>query len=308
MEKETWKQKLKKAFHKKSIKGFMDQFGFYFILLVCLGIIGVTAFLTRGGKDNQPIPGEEQNPANIQVEGESSGIVSPGDIDITITDITDGNMDSSPTDSQKGLPADDAKEAPGKDDKDSPGQTKEPVDKKEDASSKSEEDVATGSKADSTDNGKKTDEEDVPASAGGQSDAKVEMAMPVNGRVIQPYSADELIYSQTLKEWTTHTGIDIAGTLGGEVRAALAGVVESIEEDSLKGIVITLAHENDLKSVYTGLSTEDMVRTGQSVDKGQVISGIGRTAAFEITYDPHLHFEVLLNGKHQDPTEYLKLE
>jgi len=96
--------------------------------------------------------------------------------------------------------------------------------------------------------------------------------------------------------------------MGGEVRAALDGVVESISEDSLRGIVITLSHENDLKTVYMGLSTKDMVREGQQIQKGQVISGIGRTAAFEVIDDPHLHFEVLLNGEHQDPADYIKIE
>jgi len=55
-----------------------------------------------------------------------------------------------------------------------------------------------------------------------------------------------------------------------------------------------------------GLSTKDMVRVGQSVEKGQVISGIGRTASFEITDAPHVHFEVLLNEEFQDPMEYIE--
>ena len=42
------------------------------------------------------------------------------------------------------------------------------------------------------------------------------------------------------------------------------------------------------------------------MEKGQVISGIGRTAAFEITEDPHLHFEVLYKDEFVDPVGYIK--
>ncbi len=290
MEKETWRQRLKKVFNKKRLIVLMDKFGFYLILLICLGIIGVTAILTRGGRGNQPITGEEQSPPNVRMEDEALDNASENDIDIIITDISD--EESTPANTAEELEAG-AKDTPKEDYKEPPSQT---------------EDDAENSKDNPEDTGKKTEEEDVPASATDQSGSLIEMAMPVNGQLIRPYSAEELVYSPTLKEWTTHTGIDIAGPLGGEVRAALDGVVDSIVEDPLKGIVIILAHDNDLKTVYTGLSTDDMIRVGQQIRKGQVISGIGRTAAFEILDDPHLHFEVLLNGKRQDPMNYLKTE
>jgi murein DD-endopeptidase MepM/ murein hydrolase activator NlpD len=306
MEKDMWKQKLKKVFNRKSMKGFMDKFGFYFILLVCLGIIGVTAWLTRDGREDQLIGGEDNGPANIQAEGQDLGIPSPDDIDITIKDITKGKTEALPTVSPGGSPAEDTVKTPDKEDQGSAEQQKEQVNEQESADSASSKEQEGSSDSDPADNVEKPTDEAVPASAGSPSNPAVEMIMPVSGQVIRPYSADELIYSQTLREWTTHTGIDIKGTLGEEVRAALDGVVESIVEDSLQGIVITLAHENDLKTVYTGLSTGDMVKMGQSVEIGQVISGVGRTAAFEITDDPHLHFEVLLKGQHQDPFNYLK--
>jgi murein DD-endopeptidase MepM/ murein hydrolase activator NlpD len=291
MEKETWKQRLKKVFNKKRLIGFVDKFGFYLILLVCLGIIGVTAILTRGGRGNQPITGEDQNPSNVRMEEEALDNAPENDIDIIITDITD--EESAPANTAEELETG-AKDTPKEDGKEPPSHT--------------EDDTEASSKDNSEDTGKKTEEEDVPASAMEQSGSLIEMAMPVSGQVIRSYSAEELVYSPTLKEWTTHTGIDIAGPLGGEVRAALDGVVDSIIEDPLKGIVIILAHDNDLKTVYTGLSTDDMIRVGQQIQKGQVISGIGRTAAFEILDDPHLHFEVLLNGERQDPMNYLKIE
>ncbi|HHU48148.1 MAG TPA: M23 family metallopeptidase, partial [Clostridiales bacterium] len=212
MEKETWRQRLKKVFNKKRLIVLMDKFGFYLILLICLGIIGVTAILTRGGRGNQPITGEEQSPPNVRMEDEALDNASENDIDIIITDISD--EESAPANTAEELEAG-AKDTPKEDYKEPPSQT---------------EDDAENSKDNPEDTGKKTEEEDVPASATDQSGSLIEMAMPVNGQLIRPYSAEELVYSPTLKEWTTHTGIDIAGPLGGEVRAALDGVVDRIIE------------------------------------------------------------------------------
>ena len=285
MDKNKITRKWKPSFNKKSLKVFFDKFGFYLILLVCVGIIATTAILTQGDRWEK-LTGDNEDTPNQVVEGGKTGTDPSKDIDITITDVTvpeptgevtgetptaDPNSPVSNPNSGKTDP--DQSASTGKD-KDPKHQTTEPKDK------------------------------DVPVSAAGESDKSVKVHLPADGEVLQPYEVDTLVFSQTLKEWTTHTGIDIAGNLGDEVRAALAGTVESIEEDELKGIVITLAHDKDVKTVYMGLSTKDMVREGQKVEKGQVISGIGRTAAFEIMEDPHLHFEVLQNGESQDPETF----
>lgn len=295
MEKETRKEKLKKTFNKKRLTGFLDRFGFYLILLVCLMIISVTAILTRGGRANPPITREDQNPPNIQVEGEAAETPLDNDIDIIVTDIINGDEDPSQDNTAEQSDVDENLETSNEG-----SGNLSPNDERDDEEADLESDTEDADEG--------AEEEGVPASAEGQEGESLEMTVPVNGQVLRPYSVDKLLYSPTLKEWSTHTGIDIAGPLGGEVRAVLDGVVESIKEDPLMGIVITLAHENDLKTVYMGLSTKDMVREGQQIQKGQVISGIGRTAAFEILDDPHLHFEVLLNGEHQDPSDYIIIE
>jgi murein DD-endopeptidase MepM/ murein hydrolase activator NlpD len=295
MEKETWKQRFKKVFNKKRFIGFLDKFGFYLILFVCLLIIGVTAILTRGGTGNQLITRKDQKTPNTQVEGEAAETPLDNDIDIIVTDIINGDEDPSQDNTAEQSDVDENLETSNEG-----SGNLSPNDERDDEEADLESDTEDADEG--------AEEEGVPASAEGQEGESLEMTVPVNGQVLRPYSVDKLLYSPTLKEWSTHTGIDIAGPLGGEVRAVLDGVVESIKEDPLMGIVITLAHENDLKTVYMGLSTKDMVREGQQIQKGQVISGIGRTAAFEILDDPHLHFEVLLNGEHQDPSDYIIIE
>lgn len=54
---------------------------------------------------------------------------------------------------------------------------------------------------------------------------------PVSGEIIKDFASDNLVYSKTLDEWTTHYGIDIRADKMGVVAASEAGVVESIKND-----------------------------------------------------------------------------
>ena len=47
--------------------------------------------------------------------------------------------------------------------------------------------------------------------------------MPVEGEVVKKYGKDKLIYSDTLKEWTTHLGIDIKADKTTIVKASTDG-------------------------------------------------------------------------------------
>ena len=55
--------------------------------------------------------------------------------------------------------------------------------------------------------------------------------MPVEGEIIKELSKDTLVYSETLKEWITHLGIDIKAEKTSVVKAAEAGTVKSIKND-----------------------------------------------------------------------------
>lgn len=129
--------------------------------------------------------------------------------------------------------------------------------------------------------------------------------MPVEGELGLDYSVDNLVYSETLEEWTSHEGIDIKAKEGTVVKACLDGVVKDVYEDKLWGIVMLIDHGNGLETRYANLSTKDMVKKGQSVKKGTPISGIGKPKGLEMANGPHLHLEVLLNDKKIDPKKYL---
>lgn len=128
---------------------------------------------------------------------------------------------------------------------------------------------------------------------------------PVDGEIGMSYSPEELIYSKTLKEWTVHNGVDILAKRGTPVVSSENGKVESITETADNGIQIIITHDNDYKTIYSNLSSKDMVKVGDIVQKGQVISGVGNTSSFEYYEPEHLHFEIEKNGKKINPLDVL---
>lgn len=129
---------------------------------------------------------------------------------------------------------------------------------------------------------------------------------PVNGEIGLKYSPDTLVYSKTLKEWIVHNGMDIQAQRGTPVCSSEEGIVESITEKADMGIEIVVSHDDGYKTIYSNLSSRDMVSVGEKVSKGQVISGIGNTASFEYYEPDHLHFEVKKDGKYVNPLDVIK--
>ena len=129
---------------------------------------------------------------------------------------------------------------------------------------------------------------------------------PVEGEVIKEYSKENLVYSETLKEWTTHTGIDIEADLTTVVKAATEGTIKSIKNDPRYGITVIIEHTNGYETRYSNLLTAEFVTVGENVTKGQTIGTVGSTASFEVLDKPHLHFEILKDNEYLNPTSYIK--
>ena len=129
---------------------------------------------------------------------------------------------------------------------------------------------------------------------------------PVEGDIVRDFAVDSLVYSDTLQEWTTHTGIDIKADKTTVVKSAEAGIVKTIKNDPRYGLTVIVEHENGFQTVYSNLLTSEFVVEGEKVEKGQSLGTVGNTAAFEIADEPHLHFEILKESVQVDPNIYLK--
>lgn len=119
------------------------------------------------------------------------------------------------------------------------------------------------------------------------------MLRPVDGKIIVSFARDTLVYSETLRQWATHSGIDIEAEEGTDVVAVLDGVVEDIVEDEMMGICVFISHKNDMRSVYCALLQTD-VSIDDEVSRGDVIGQVGNTAICEMASGDHLHFEFYL--------------
>lgn len=135
---------------------------------------------------------------------------------------------------------------------------------------------------------------------------ELKFKMPVEGEISKEFSKDTLVYSETLKEWITHVGIDIKAEKTSVVKASEEGTVKSIKNDPRYGLTVVVEHENGYKTVYANLLTAEFVSEGEEIKQGQTIGTVGNTATFEIADDPHLHFEILKDGEYVDPTICIK--
>ncbi|MBR6522922.1 MAG: peptidoglycan DD-metalloendopeptidase family protein, partial [Oscillospiraceae bacterium] len=130
---------------------------------------------------------------------------------------------------------------------------------------------------------------------------------PVAGTVETPHSVEALVYSRTMADWRTHTGLDIAAGLGSKVIAAAEGTVEQVFSDDMYGTTVVIHHGGGLRSIYSNLAEKPTVSVGDSVALGDVIGSVGQTALAEVGDVNHLHFEMTLDGEAVDPAEYLPL-
>ena len=139
-------------------------------------------------------------------------------------------------------------------------------------------------------------------------EAKKEISFekPVDGEIMKEYAKDNLVYSETLKEWVTHLGIDIKAEKTSVVKSAEAGTVKSIKNDPRYGLTIVVDHEDGYQTVYSNLLTSEFVVEGEKVEKGQSLGTVGNTAVFEIADEPHLHFEILKDSIQINPSIYIK--
>ncbi len=135
---------------------------------------------------------------------------------------------------------------------------------------------------------------------------EIKFIYPIEGEVIKEFAKDSLIYSETLEEWVTHTGIDIKAERATVVKSVADGTVKSIKNDPRFGLTVTIEHSDGYTSSYSSLLTAEFVKEGEKVTQGQTIGTVGNSAVFEVAQDNHLHFELLKDGSNINPEMYLK--
>lgn len=98
-----------------------------------------------------------------------------------------------------------------------------------------------------------------------------------------------------------HTGLDVANKRGTPVYSTAAGKVVSVRVNGGLGQMVAIDHGYGYKTRYAHLDKYN-VRVGQAVTRGEVVGYMGSTG---YSTGPHLHYEVLYNGKTVNPHKYI---
>ena len=117
--------------------------------------------------------------------------------------------------------------------------------------------------------------------------------MPTRGRITSGFG----------RRWgRMHRGLDIAASHGTAIKAADGGTVSFAGWNGSYGNMIEIDHGNGYKTRYAHCS-KLLVSKGTKVAKGDHIANVGNTGR---STGAHLHLEVIKNGVHQNPSNFVK--
>jgi murein DD-endopeptidase MepM/ murein hydrolase activator NlpD len=287
-----------KKLTRKRVLEFFDKKGFYIVLILCIAVVGATAVfvttrnITSSNEDfnaDKIIPEEwDEDPLSTlpylddeTMSTDSSGADADAPIDVAAAipeiDADKKDVDSKSAGAEKvtAQKSDDKQQTPKEQDN-APASTDKPPSEKESGDKK-----------------------------GNEKAQSQEFIMPVIGGVTFAFAQDKLVYSKTLEEWRTHSGVDLAADRGTPVKVVADGFVSEIKHDPRFGVTVIVDHQNGLKTVYANLASDDMVNPNQILKQGDIIGCVGNTALFESAEQSHLHFEVLKDNKPVNPEDYL---
>ncbi|MDE0074134.1 MAG: M23 family metallopeptidase [Gammaproteobacteria bacterium] len=123
--------------------------------------------------------------------------------------------------------------------------------------------------------------------------------LPARGFISSRFSSSRMhpIHHRPLP----HEGMDISAPAGSPVVATAKGTVTSTGSRSGYGLTVLVEHGFGYETLY-GHASQILVRTGQEVERGDVIALVGSTG---ITTAPHVHYEVRQNGRPIDPHRFV---
>ena len=101
-----------------------------------------------------------------------------------------------------------------------------------------------------------------------------------------------------------HSGMDFSAKVGTEVYATGDGVVTFAAWKQGYGNCLMINHGHGFQTLY-GHMSKFRARVGQKVKRGEVIGEVGNTGK---STGPHLHYEVIVRGKHDNPSKYYYMD
>jgi murein DD-endopeptidase MepM/ murein hydrolase activator NlpD len=124
--------------------------------------------------------------------------------------------------------------------------------------------------------------------------------LPIDNTVTNGFSNGELIYSETMRDYRVHNGIDISAQSGEEVKSFSKSKIVKIYKDDLYGDAIVADLGDNLTAYYFGVMANPDISEGSDVTAGQVIGKVSSVLC-ESAEESHIHFAVQKGEDFIDP-------
>jgi murein DD-endopeptidase MepM/ murein hydrolase activator NlpD len=109
-----------------------------------------------------------------------------------------------------------------------------------------------------------------------------------------------------LKRRRPHNGTDYAARAGTPIQATNDGTVTRAGRWGTYGIMVSIRHTQGIETRYAHMSRlASGIKPGVRVEQGRVIGYVGMTG---LASAPHVHYEILKNGKFRDPRDLLETQ
>ncbi len=135
---------------------------------------------------------------------------------------------------------------------------------------------------------------------------EIVFSSPLGSTIGKDYSMGIPVFSETMKDYRTHNGVDFLGIKGENVKTVAPGTVISVKHDAVYGNTVTVDHGSGITSSISGLADEALVTVGTTLYSDTIIGVVG-TVPVESSDESHVHLEMRINGELTDPLEMMGL-
>lgn len=130
---------------------------------------------------------------------------------------------------------------------------------------------------------------------------KLPLGLPSSGHISSRYGYRASPFGHgAIKK---HEGIDVSLRVGTKIHSTGDGIVREVKWTSTYGLMVDIEHNDSVITRYAHLSRA-LVQVGSKVKRGQTVALAGSTGR---STGPHLHYEVRVDGKAQNPMKFIQL-